>query len=78
MIMEGLVEITGEEFPPHTYFLNPEGKLFAYIRVNDGKLIEFKKPLAFYKSRRKFKKVTHGTFTENYSENFRKKEKEKV
>ena len=73
--MEGLVEITGEEFPPHTYFLNPEGKLFAYIRVNDGKLIEFKKPLSFYKSRRKFKKVTHDTFTDNYSDNFLKKEK---
>ena len=52
--MEGLLEITGGEFPPHTYFLNPEGKLFAYIRVHDDTLIEFKKPLAFYKSRRKF------------------------
>jgi hypothetical protein len=70
--MEGLLETTGGDFPPHTYFLNPDGKMFAYIRVNDNALIEFKKPLAFYKSGRQFKKVTHDTFTDNYSDNFRK------
>jgi len=57
--MEGLLETTGGEFPANTYFLNDAGKLHAYISVLDGILVEYKKPLAFYKSGRKFKKVTY-------------------
>ena len=57
--MEGLVETTGGDFPANTYFLNDAGKLYAYISVKDGILVKYKKPLAFYKARRKFKKVTY-------------------
>ena len=42
----------------HTYFLNKEGNLIAYIKVGSGELVKFKKPLKqFSKSRRTFKEV---------------------
>lgn len=59
--MIGLKEITGTcdgfRYPEHIYFLNQAGKLTGYIKEGTTDLIEFKKPIAFYKSYRKFEKV---------------------
>ena len=44
--------------PNHTYFLNKEGNLIAYIKAGSGEYVEFKKPLKqFSKSRLTFKEV---------------------
>lgn len=60
--MEGLKEITGVadgfRYPEHVYILNDAGKLVGFIKEGTTELKEFSKPMAFYKSRRKFKKVT--------------------
>jgi len=55
--LKGLIETTGGDFPAHTYFLNADGKLAAYINVKNGEFKEFTKPMMFYKSGRTFKKV---------------------
>ena len=42
----------------HTYILNDEGKMVAYMPSHDPDRLEvFKKPMQFYKSRRKFKEI---------------------
>ena len=56
---EVLLETTvwPDNTPNHAYVLNDAGKMVAYYPMGDFKnLVEFKKPLPFYKSRRKFKK----------------------
>jgi hypothetical protein len=61
--MVGLKETTKWEkadcrIPNHTYFLDEEGKLVAYIKAGSGELVKFKKPLKqFSKARRTFKEV---------------------
>lgn len=53
-----LKEVTDWGFPNHTYHvIVGKSKLFGYERASDGKFIQFKKPLSFSRSRRKFKKV---------------------
>ena len=58
---EILLEVTGTAdgftYPEHTYYLNQAGKLAAFKSAFTGEFKEFTKPLAFYKTRRKFKKV---------------------
>lgn len=59
--MEIIKEITGTiddfRYPEHIYFLDDNGKLIAMIKEGTTEKIEFFKPMSFYKSRRKFKKV---------------------
>ena len=59
--VEAIIEITGKvddfTYPEHTYYLNKDGKLIGYKSIFTGKVEEFSKPMAFYKSRRKFKKA---------------------
>lgn len=63
---EAIIETTGtvstskdETFTylPHTYYLNKAGKLQGYKSCLTGETKWFSKPLAFYKTRRKFKKA---------------------
>lgn len=56
-IKEILVETTGGEFPPHTYYLDEQGKLAAFKKFNEDTIKYFGKPLMFAKRGRKFKKV---------------------
>ena len=49
---------TSKTYPNHTYILNDEGKMVAYMPSHDPDRLEvFKKPMSFYKSRRKFKET---------------------
>lgn len=58
---EGLKEVTGTcdgfRYPENIYILNDAGKLEGYIREGETVIQWYSKPLAFYKTRRKFKKV---------------------
>lgn len=56
MEYNGLLEKT-EGFRPHTYFLNKEGKCYAYRIDTSDEVTYFKKPMSFSKSYRKFDKV---------------------
>lgn len=56
-IKEILLETTGGEFPPHTYYLDDQGKLAAFKKAGDDTVKYFTKPLMFAKRGRKFKKV---------------------
>lgn len=57
---QAITETTGEvgdfTYPPHTYYLNEAGKLVGFKSAFTGELKEFTKPMAFSKTRRKFKK----------------------
>jgi hypothetical protein len=58
--MEALLEITEWEdnTPNHTYVLNQNGWLIAYVKQGTDVLIEMKNPMKiFSKTGRKFKKV---------------------
>jgi len=58
--MEALLEITAWEdnTPNHTYVLNQNGWLIAYVKQGTDELIEMKNPMkTFSKTGRKFKKV---------------------
>jgi len=59
--MEGLKEITGTaggfRYPEHTYILNKQGKLCAYIKEDQSEPTLLTKPMRFEKTRRKFKKI---------------------
>ena len=57
--MEILKETTtSKTYPNHTYILNDEGRMVAYMPSHDPDRLEvFKKPMSFYKSRRKFKEI---------------------
>ena len=59
--MIGLKEVTGTadgfRYPENVYILNEAGKLQGYIPEGENVIQWYKKPLAFYKSRRKFQKV---------------------
>ena len=60
--MKALKEITvwdeDYEVPNHTYILNDDENLIAYVIKGTGEYVEFKKPIkAFSKSRRKFEEV---------------------
>ena len=47
-----------DNIPNHTYILNEDGHLSAYIKAGSGEYHEFKKPFkTFSKSRRTFKEV---------------------
>ena len=49
---------TSKTYPNHTYILNDEGRMIAYMPSHDpDRLQVFKKPMQFYKSRRKFKEI---------------------
>ena len=42
----------------HTYILNDQGQMIAYMPSHDPDRLEvFKKPMSFYKTRRKFKEI---------------------
>ena len=56
MKYNGLLETT-RGFQPHTYFLNKEGKCFAYRKAEEDSIKYFKKPLSFSKSYRTFEKI---------------------
>jgi hypothetical protein len=56
--MKVLRETTDWAVPNHTYFVNDsKDKLFAYIKSNGVKVEEFKKPIRFSTSYRKFKEI---------------------
>jgi hypothetical protein len=56
--MRVLRETTDWAVPNHTYFVNDsKDKLFAYIKSNGVKVEEFKKPIKFSTSYRKFKEI---------------------
>ena len=58
--MEGLLETTGGEFPAHTYFMTKDGEaIYAYYNVIHEVFVLFRKSIKFYKSGRKFNKVTY-------------------
>jgi hypothetical protein len=58
--LKGLKEITGGEFPPHIYFLTKNGEgIFGYHNCKADKFVMFKRSMKFYKSGRKFEKVTY-------------------
>jgi len=51
-------EVTDWEYPNHTYGLNAQGHMVAYIKASDGEMVVMKNPSKqFSKSRRKFQKV---------------------
>jgi hypothetical protein len=60
--MEAIREITTWEdnTPNHTYLLNKAGRCIAYIKQGTTDTIKIKNPrgMAFYKTRRKFEKVS--------------------
>lgn len=52
-------EVTEWEYPNHTYAINKNGWLVAYIKAGTDRVIEFSAPMKqFSKSRRKWKKVS--------------------
>ena len=56
--MKILKEITDWEYPGHTYFVtDAKDKMFAYIKESDTIVEEFKKPISFSTSHRKFKEL---------------------
>ena len=56
--MKVLKEITDWEYPGHTYFTNEsKDKIYAYIKASGVKVEEFKKPIKFSVSHRKFKEI---------------------
>lgn len=56
--MRILKEITDWAVPNHIYFVNDsKDKLFAYIKASGTTVEEFKKPIKFSTSHRKFKEV---------------------
>jgi len=60
LIMEALQEITdwGDNTPNHTYVLNKNGWMVAYVKQGTDVLIEMSNPMKkFSKTGRKFKKV---------------------
>ena len=59
--MKTLQEITPDwDIPNHVYFVNDsKDKMFAYVKKSTGELQEFKKPLPFSSSRRKFKEINN-------------------
>tara|TARA_Y100000114_G_C11675214_1_gene285823 strand:- start:35 stop:229 length:195 start_codon:yes stop_codon:yes gene_type:complete len=62
-VIEVLQEITDwgdEKVSNHTYIVKNKSSLVGYIPKGSKKIIEFKKPLSFSKSRRKF--IEHGGF----------------
>ena len=71
--MKILKEITPDwNVPNHTYFLtDAKDKMFAYIKASNNEFYEFKQPLPFNTSRRKFKEIPN---TFGYVEPERKEE----
>lgn len=59
--MKTLQEITPDwDIPNHVYFVNDtKDKMFAYVKKSTGELQEFKNPLPFSASRRKFKEINN-------------------
>jgi hypothetical protein len=59
-MLNGLKEITGGEFPPHTYFLSKGNEgIYAYHNCITDQFVMFTKSLSFSKSGRKFEKVKY-------------------
>jgi len=58
-----LVETTGIcdgfRYPPHTYFLNKEGKMVAFKREGEDTITYYEKPKKFDRRYRKFMDVTN-------------------
>ena len=51
-------EVTDWEYPNHTYGLNAQGHMVAYIKASNGEMVVMKNPSKqFSQSRRKFQKV---------------------
>jgi hypothetical protein len=60
--MEAYKEVTGGQFPAHTYLLDGNN-LVAYIKVGEQKALYFKNPIkGFDKRGRKFEKTDSTTF----------------
>ena len=60
--MQAYKEVTGGQFPAHTYLLDGTN-LVAYIKVNEQKPFYFKNPIkGFDKRGRKFEKTDSTTF----------------
>jgi hypothetical protein len=58
--MRVLKETTDWATPNHTYFVSDDkSKLFAYIKSTGVKVEEFKKPIKFSVSHRKFKEIAN-------------------
>lgn len=58
--MRVLVETTDWSFPSHTYFVSDDkSKLYAYIKSTGSAVEEFKKPIRFSTSHRKFKEIAN-------------------
>jgi hypothetical protein len=56
--MKVLREVTDWAVPNHTYFVNDsKDKLFAYIKSSSVLVEEFKKPITFSTSHRKFQEI---------------------
>ena len=56
--MKILKEITDWDTPNHTYFVSDaKDKIFAYIKASGTEVEEFKKPIKFSTSHRKFKEL---------------------
>ena len=56
--MKVLKEITEWDTPNHTYFTNDSrDKIYAYIKSGSIRVEEFKKPIKFSVSHRKFKEI---------------------
>ena len=57
--MQILKETTNScTYPNHTYILNDQGRMIGYMPSHDPERLKiFKKPMSFYKSRRKFKEI---------------------
>ena len=52
-----LKETTEWSYPNHTYYVENNNKLVAYMKEGTNKKINLKKSLQFSKSRRTFKKL---------------------
>jgi hypothetical protein len=58
MTFDLLLEVTDWEYPNHTYLhRGKDGKIYGYIKSGTTDMEMFKKPMMFYKSKRKFKKL---------------------
>ena len=67
--MEAVVEITGGQFPAHTYLLDGN-TLVAYVKVNETEAFYFRNPLKRFDRRgRKFQPGNKSLFTKEKESN---------
>jgi hypothetical protein len=56
--MKVLLETTDWAWPNHVYYVNDSrDKMYAYVRRDTQEVFEFKKPIQFRTSRRKFQEI---------------------